>query len=169
MQRLRSRASSWRIGFTSDSSRSARVVSGGPSHSSSFGTGLSFQLDIEIRAAEWPEFSYRQCTRTPIFVLSKEPKRINGLRRAIDSSLSANFPLKPGLDLNQSFIQLRATHELLWYQVEIESPYPISGRCVRKCVRASAVPPRDIPQRPARAGPPRDGRSHGRRCSRLRC
>jgi transposase-like protein len=35
-----------RIGFTNDSSRSARVVSGGTSHSSSFGTGLSFQLDF---------------------------------------------------------------------------------------------------------------------------
>jgi transposase-like protein len=44
MRRQRSLASSWRIGSTSDSSRSARVVSGGSSHSSSSGTGLSFQL-----------------------------------------------------------------------------------------------------------------------------
>ena len=27
-------------------------------------TGLSFQLDFEIRAAKWPAFSCRQCTRT---------------------------------------------------------------------------------------------------------
>ena len=45
-------------------SRWARDVNSSPGHLSSFGTGLSFQLDIEIRAAECPAFSCRQSTRT---------------------------------------------------------------------------------------------------------
>jgi transposase-like protein len=43
-----------RIGFTSDNSRSVRVVSGGPSHSSSFGTGRCFRPASRVASAPEP-------------------------------------------------------------------------------------------------------------------